>query len=308
MIEALRRLRRGWLLAALGGALTGALAVPAAADAPPGPLHPALWVVKDADTTIYLFGTVHALPHGMEWLEGPLAAALDSSDELVSEIVDPDPAAMQSAVLTMAMLPAGQNLRGLLDPAQKSKFEAALTGLGLAKDAFDRFKPWYAAVALATLPLLREGLTMEDGVEAALAARPARTGPGLAGKRPRTALETAQFQLGLFDSLPLANQLNYLSSVMDALPAMKTDTATMIAEWGLGHPDKLADLLDAEEDDPLIMDRLVTQRNKTWATWIHARLARPGTVFVAVGAGHLAGEQSVQHQLAGQGITTTRVQ
>lgn len=295
--------------ARLLGAALAIAGLPAQAQiAPAAAFHPALWEVKDADTTIYLFGTVHALPHGVDWLSGPVAAALDSSDELVTEIVEPDPAAMQSSLVTLAMLPAGKNLRDLLSPAQKTRFEADLTGLGMAKDAFDRFKPWYAAVALATLPLLREGFNMEDGVETALAARPLRSASGAVSKRPQSGLETAQFQLNLFDTLPLANQVNYLSAVMDAMPTIKSETATLIDEWGAGHPDKLADMLSAEGDDPLILDRLVTQRNKTWANWIHARLGRPGTVFVAVGAGHLTGVQSVQHQLAVQGIVSTRVQ
>ena len=295
-----------WRYARIAAALLAFAAVPASAEAPaPARLHPALWKVADADTTIYLFGTVHALPAGMDWLSGSLAAALDASDELVTEIVTPDPAAMQSAVLTMAVLPADQNLRALLTAAQKVKFQAALAGLGLPAEAFDRYKPWYAAVALATLPLLREGFSMSDGVEAALAARP---GHDANGKRPQTALETAQFQLGLFDALPLASQVNYLAAVLDALPTMSADTARMIGAWGAGRPDELAAMLKTEENDPLILDRLVVQRNRTWANWVHARLARPGTVFIAVGAGHLTGDKSVQRQLAVQGIASTRVQ
>jgi uncharacterized protein YbaP (TraB family) len=53
---------------------------------------------------------------------------------------------------------------------------------------------------------------------------------------------------------------------------------------------------------------LLTDRNRTWATWLKARLAQPGTIFVAVGAGHLAGKDSVQDVLARSGVTVTRVQ
>ena len=47
---------------------------------------PALWKVADADTTIYLFGTVHALPQGKEWFDGRIERAFDASDEMVTEV------------------------------------------------------------------------------------------------------------------------------------------------------------------------------------------------------------------------------
>ena len=47
---------------------------------------PALWKVADDDTTVYLFGTIHALPEGKDWYSGTIAKAFDASGELVTEI------------------------------------------------------------------------------------------------------------------------------------------------------------------------------------------------------------------------------
>jgi uncharacterized protein len=52
---------------------------------------------------------------------------------------------------------------------------------------------------------------------------------------------------------------------------------------------------------------LLTQRNANWAKWIKERMARPGTVFVAVGAGHLGGKSSVQKLLKKQKLKAKRV-
>jgi uncharacterized protein YbaP (TraB family) len=265
-------------------------------------LHPALWKVSDEDTTIYLFGTIHLLPQGKVWLDGPIAQALEKSDELVTEIPETDVGETQGALLRRGILPSGQSLRDMMSEQERAKFEAAMAGFKLPAGAFDRFKPWYAGVVLATLPLARDGYDVSNGVEAALSNRNKALG------HPRSGLETLDFQLSLFDTFPLMVQKRYLFEVIDALPTLDGDVKKIIDEWGKGDPAKLAELMNADEDDPAMVATLLTDRNRTWASWIKARLAKPGTVFIAVGAGHLGGKGSVQDQLAAAGIATTRVQ
>jgi uncharacterized protein YbaP (TraB family) len=60
--------------------------------------------------------------------------------------------------------------------------------------------------------------------------------------------------------------------------------------------------------NPELRDTLLRQRNQRWAAWIQRRLQRPGTVFVAVGAGHLAGGDSVPAMLAEAGLKVERLQ
>ena len=266
------------------------------------PARPAMWQVSDADTTIYLFGTIHALPQGIDWFGGQVATAFDGSGELVTEITDADPAGMQTAVKSRAMLPPGKTLRAMLTPIQRRAFESALTTYAIPAATFDRFKPWYVAVFLSALPVLRDGYASENGVEQLLDAR-AKT-----QHRAHSALETVDYQLGLFDTLPQATQLRYLNEVVKDLPTAKNELGDMVEAWKHGDADGLARLMNDENDEPALMEQLVTNRNKTWADWIKARLARPGIVFMAVGAGHLAGAGSVQEQLATRGIATSRVQ
>jgi uncharacterized protein len=266
------------------------------------PARPAMWAVRDADTTIYLFGTVHALPPGVDWLNGSVAAAFEGSQELVTEITETDPAGMQAAVVAKAMLPAGKSLRAMLTPQQRAAFEATLTTQGLPAAAFDRFKPWYAAVALSTLPILRQGHASENGVEQMLDAR------AKASKRPHSALETPEFQLGLFDSLPQEVQLRYLNEVVADLPTAIDELGQIVEAWKAGDAENLARLMNEEEDAPELMELLLRSRNRTWAEWIKTRMDKPGTVFLAVGAGHLAGDGSVQQVLAAKGIASTRIQ
>lgn len=278
------------------------LAVPAFAEtAAPERTAPALWKIADADTTIWLFGTVHALPEGVDWFGGPIKEAFDGSQELVTEIAAADPVEMQRLVLTHAKLPEGQSLRGMLGPQLKSAYEKEIGNLGLPPQVFDGYEPWYAAITLSTLPLIRSGYDSKHGVEHMLNVRAKALG------RPHSGLETAAYQIGLFDSLPLDTQKRYFAEVVGELPTLTDQLGQIVNAWRTGDADGLAELMNATEDDPLLFEMLLIRRNKAWAEWVRQRLDRPGVVFMAVGAGHLAGPGSLQEQLAAQGIKTDRV-
>lgn len=275
---------------------------PVLAEPAPAAVHPALWKVSDADTAIYLFGTIHLLPEGLDWFQGPVAQAFATADELVTEIPETDPETSQAVLLKRGILPGGQSLRDQMSAKERTKFEQTLAGFGLAPAAFDRFKPWYAAVVLATLPLQRKGYSLANGVEASLAALNQECG------RPRIGLETLDYQLGLFDGFPPRVQRRYLFEVIAALPEINQEVDAMVGAWRSGDAAKLASLMNAEQDDPAMVTALITNRNKAWARWIKARLDRPGTSFVAVGAGHLGGKGSVQDELQALDVKAARVQ
>lgn len=280
------------------------LPIPALAADAPSPLRPALWKVSDGDTTIWMFGTVHMLPPGTVWLTGPVAQAADSADEITTEILDPGGTATRAAVAAHALLPAGSSLAAGLPAATRSAMDQRLATLGLTPMQFDRFKPWYAAVALSSLPLLRRGFDPANGVEAALEAREAQRGVR------RSAIETPESQLGVFDTLPVASQNAYLTEVLTDFDKIEPDIDAMFRAWGKGDAEELARLMneDSAKDDPLLTQRLILDRNAALARWIKARLDRPGRVLVAVGAGHLAGPGSVQEDLAAMGLHVERVQ
>jgi uncharacterized protein YbaP (TraB family) len=267
-----------------------------AADAYRGP---ALWQVSDKDTTIYLFGTVHALPKDKQWFAGPVARAYEGSDELVTEISLADAAADAQAIATRALLPEGQTLRDLMTEEDRMQFEEALVSLGLPVEAMDRFEPWYAAMTLALLPVMRAGYDPQTGVEAALT--------GKADGKKRGALETVDQQIALFDGLPQEAQLAFLDQTVESVASASSTLDAMVAQWLEGDADELARMLNEEVDDPVLYKRMLTDRNANWAEWIDTRLQQPGTVFVAVGAGHLAGKDSVQDYLKKRGLKVRRV-
>ncbi len=263
---------------------------------------PALWKVADEDTTIYLFGTVHALPPGLDWYNDDIASALTASDTLVTEIrMDPaSEAAMQEVAMQKSILPDGTTLRSLLDEDQTAAYEGALGNLGLPGGAFDRFEPWMAGLTLTILPLMQQGYSPDSGVEKVLL--------GKIGDKPQDALETADFQLNLFDSLPQDKQITFLMEAVEGMDEAKEVLDAMVAEWIEGDADALAELMNEGLSDPELAEALLYSRNANWVEWISSRLDEPGTVFVAVGAGHLAGEKSVQDLLGDRDIGVERIQ
>lgn len=274
-----------------------AVAVEAAAT-----VRPALWKVADHDTTIWLFGTIHILPGDVAWNAGPVAEALGTARELVTEIAIDETAQSQAVIAAKGRREDGRTLRDTLSPQERATYEARLAAIGLPPQAFDANDAWFAALMLTLIPLKLAGYNLESGIDTQVA-KIART-RGMANH----ALETAEFQIGLFDSLPEPVQRRYLAQVLAALPDMKQDIDAMVTAWRTGQADELARLLNEEEDDPRLRKVLLTGRNKTWAKWLRKRLDQPGTVFVAVGAGHLAGKGSVQDQLARRGVKAVRVQ
>ena len=264
---------------------------------------PALWKVADEDTTIYLFGTVHSLPEDVDWYRGALADALASSEELVTEI-DTTPESlvgMQQVVAQKAMLQEG-TLRDLMTPEQAATYESAMRSVGLPVAAYDAFEPWFAALMLSNTALAKQGFSPDKGVERTLEST---VGAG----KTRGALETVEFQLAIFDELPVESQMRFLIEGAEEIDNLGTQLQQMVDEWAVGDADALAALLnEAFAQDPVLGERLLYSRNATWAVWIDERLEEPGTVFMAVGAGHLAGDKSVQELLAQRGITTLRVQ
>ena len=193
----------------------------------------------------------------------------------------------------------------MLTPAeQRTAFEAALAALGLPPAMLDRFEPWYAAMALSTLPLLRDGFATEKGVEKMLDAR----AKALASAHIRR-WKRAEFQIGLFDSLPPDVQKRYLVEVVDNLPTMNAIELGADRRCLEGRAMPTAWQADQRRRrSRRTIGCCSPTATGPGRTGSGRRLDKPGTVFIAVGAGHLAGPGSVQDQLAARGMATTRVQ
>lgn len=264
-------------------------------------VDPALWVVKDDDTTIYLFGTVHILKPGLGWFDEGVKTAFDASDRLILEMVEPAPAESQALFMKLAMDPNGKSLRSKMTDADRAVYEAAVKKIGLPVEALDPFDPWAAAVTLSVLTMQKQGFDINSGAEKQLSAA------AKASNKPIGGVETMEFQLGVFDTMPEAEQIRFLVETAKMTDDLGKMMDRMVELWGAPDPDGLGQLMNEGLSSRVLYDALLTKRNANWAKWISAEMAKPGTTFMAVGAGHLAGATSVQALLPAYGLTAQRV-
>ncbi len=279
-------------LAALAMALTAAS--PACAQTP------ALWSLSDADTTIYLFGTVHALDEGQQWFSGDVAAAYRQADEVVLETTIADSEAVQASGLKYAA--SERSLRDLLPKPKIKALEAALRKVGAERSAMDRFDPWLASLIVGTVALRDSGLKSDLSVDKALQEAAARD------QKAVVALETPDQQFAAYDDIPLTAQLSQLVATLDAPDRVKRSAVEIVGCWKVGDLACVSAASDRETGlFPEVRDALLVRRNARWAQWIAERMRRPGVVMVAVGIEHFVGAGSLPGALSDAGFSVSRV-
>ena len=244
---------------------------------------PAIYVVRDADTTIYLFGTFHALDSKTEWFNDQVKDAFEQSDELVLETLLPE-GPPKAATLKAPPAPAV----ALRMPVASSASFLATTRMAISAGR-------------------SQGMQVGNGADMVL--RHIAEDEG----KPVEGLESLQSQLNMFNRMPPA------APPAAALPgtpvgnaasmdSLQKAMAEMQSAWKHGDQSVFVRMLgQVERSSPDTYRMMFVERNKHFAEWIATRMQKPGTVFVAIGAGHLAGKDSVLVRLAERGIESQRV-
>jgi hypothetical protein len=235
-------------------------------------------VIHDANTTIYVFGTFHSLDSKSQWFDDTIRNAFEHSDELVLEALVPE------------------------QPSQPSS-----SALGSQPPSVPSPPSFLATARMAINAGGSRGMQVGNGADMVLRRLAETEGKHIEG------LETLQLQMIMFNHIPAptgeprpkpgaeaaaANQMADLSKAM----------AEMQLAWKQGDQNVLVRMLDQlKAASPDAYRMMFTERNTRWADWIRARMQTPGTVFVAVGAGHLAGKDSLLVKLAERGFPSQRV-
>lgn len=272
-----------------------------------------MWVIEDTDSTIYLFGTVHLLKPDQAWLTDSVRSALSGADEVWFEIpLQGDLAAMQAQFAPIFMRAAfspDKPLSSRLNAREKELLAAAIAGTEHPQQlsmAVERMKPWFAVVQLAQGPLLASGYDSENGMDMVLSRLAHENGT------PVRALETFEQQIGFIARGTDTEQLDALRTrlnMSDATVRLETLVGeTAIQRWVDGDSELLSLLMAVWRErpypqrTPISYEVMIRDRNANWAQQIADRLAGDGVTFIAVGAGHLVGPDSVRRILAARGI------
>lgn len=300
------RLRLAW-----GGSL---LLLALAAFPAPAPAEPPMWVLKDQDSTIYLFGTVHLLDPAITWQTPRVLGALEEAKQLWVEVSIPPGGelALGMAMLQKALSP-GKPLSSRLTEAERVQLRKLLerTPNGAALGAvIEMTRPWFATVMLGVAPLMSAGYDPQAGADAVLMRLAREQGDEIRG------LETAEQQMEWLAGGTDEEQLAALKALL-AMPESEFDamTRTMdeaVRAWMKGDQKPLTDYVDGwrrgedASSGGMSYDVMLAQRNADWAAQLETLLKGSGVAFVAVGSGHLVGPDSVQQKLAARGLSVER--
>ena len=296
--------------ASLGSAVLrsiAALAALASVCAAPALAQPAFWVVKDADSTVYLLGTIHLLKPETVWRTDKLDAAIAESTSLWLELPTTNAEAMQGEMMVLVSrygLSPASRLSKKLTPEEIQTLDEAARLAGLSAGQLDVFRPWFAALTISTAAMTRAGFDPASGVDSKF--------EGIFRERKFTpnGFETAEEQIKVFAGMTPEQELEYLRETMEEYHDAPTELDKMVQQWATadlaGMETMFVTEMKAEEPD--LYAALLANRNANWVVKIEEMLQGSGTTFIAVGAGHLIGPDSVIAMLDAKGIKAERVQ
>ena len=260
--------------------------------------EPAMWIVRDHDSTIYLIGTVHVLRPEMLWNSEKVMKALGESTELWVEVVEPEDPAIMATLMQKYGVDTAKPLSKKLNAKQKEKLAKVAKTFGMPPAMFEPMKPWLAATMLTVVQAQKAGYDPKAGVEQVLQAQAEKEGDKI------LSLETIEQQVSFFSELSEAEQLAFLEQSLDDAEEGIALLDQLAKAWSEGDNETLSRVMvdELKGKAPNVYDKLLVQRNIRWTQKIQQMLHGSGVHQIAVGAGHLVGPDSVQAQLAKRGI------
>ena len=285
----------------LVGLLVGAIAsvgtfVGSAAAAPP------VWVVKDKNSEMLLFGSIHVLPPHLDWVPPALDRALKAADDIWFELpIDPQSEAdTATRAIKAGSLPPDGSLFKLLSPADSALMSKVAQAYDISPVLLDRLQPWLAEIVMAGGAYRKAGADPASGVEKTIAAV-------VTPKARRQAFETPAEQIDLLSGGSRTEQIDALRETMHELDDRPEEYTALVKAWvdgdvaALDH-EALAPIRDGSPD---LFRRLVTERNARWTAVLDARMKGRGRTVVVVGIGHLIGPDGVPARLRALGYLVT---
>ena len=264
--------------------------------------EPAMWVIKDADSTIYLIGTLHLLKHDTEWNAEKVKKTVHDATELWLEVADFDNEAALAPLMAKFGIDPQHPLSSRLNGEQRQKLEKIAGTYAIPVASLEPMRPWLAALVLAVGPIMKAGYDPKAGVERVLNAQALAEGDKIRG------FETAEEQIQILAGLSDEEQIAFLNSILDDLEKGLDLLDKLAKAWIDGDTDTIKRLSvdDMKKEAPTVYQKLIVQRNIAWSEKIAAMLKGSGVQQIAVGAAHLVGPDSVQAQLAKRGIKVER--
>lgn len=242
----------------------------------------------------YLFGTMHLLCADDARLSANLKKAIRDTKHIYFEIDMDDMSQMMSA-LKYVRMSDNTKLSDLLSKEEYARVKTYFdkNGSMLPFSMMERFKPYMLTSLIGEKSM---GCEQTNGMEMSIMQEAKKYDKEILG------LETAEFQAGLFDSIPYEKQAKELLNYIDSIDNYKDNTSDLVKVYREQNLQKMQELTMTEKGIGEYMDLLVYDRNRRWVTQLSDILAKNRTL-VAVGAGHLPGDNGMINLLRKAGYT-----
>lgn len=257
-----------------------------------------LWKVDSHQNSLYILGSIHLLNKEAYPLKQSIENAFEQTNKLVLEI---DLRRANSDKVQQLMLQKGASTEGtfLHQNVSKETYESVATRakeLGIDIRLLNSFKPWIVATTMAAVKLQQLGFDSKLGIDRYFADRAIRSNKPIGG------LETAEFQLGLFDQFSAKEQELLLRQSMNEMDHLERNVAEIVRAWKSGDVGSLEKhLLAGMRDYPEIHQKVIEDRNRRWLPQIEGMLSRGENALIVVGAAHLVGTNGVIQLLKSRG-------
>jgi uncharacterized protein YbaP (TraB family) len=260
--------------------------------------EPAMWVIRDQDSTIYLIGTTHLLRHETEWKSPKVEKALADSSELWLELSDLNNQAALIPLIQRYGTDRAKPLSQKLSAAQNEKLAKVAADYGVPIETLEPMQPWMVGLMFTALPLQKAGYDPNAGVDWILYGEAEKKGEKIIG------FETMEDQVRFLAELSQSDQVAFLDDTLDEVAKGIALFEKLATAWVNGDNATIGDLLVTElkAKAPTVYQKLIVDRNVRWAEKIETILRNSGVQLIAVGAAHLVGPDSVQAQLSKHGI------
>ena len=284
--------------------LAAGFSLAATAHAHPGPHDISMWRVDGERNSVYLLGSIHLLREEDYPISPAIYAAYDEAEVLYMELDmdDANPIADQQLANQLGLIQDDRTLRDLLGPSTFAEAEALATAAQIPLQLLDKAEPWYAAIQVELIMLLRIGFNPQFGIESHLLERARADGKEILG------LETVEQQLGFLDGLSDAAQRDMFMQTLAESGELERLMDSLIDAWHKGDSEYLEETLLKDMDDYPELNRvIVVDRNTAWTNTIVDLLGDDQDYLVVVGALHLIGPSGVPALLRGQGFDVEQV-
>ena len=264
---------------------------------------PAIWTVKDHDSTLYLFGTVHLLPPDVTWLRNDLRDVFDKSGTVFFETNSDREGQIEATVFThsLGFYTDGLRLSDRFDSYQLRLLEAAALSSDTPLAALQNMKPWLASEIITLAAAEQEGLSAAVSADEALKSRAARQ------QKNVIYLDTVESQIRASADHPYFVQEVMIMDTLEGYNSLGPNLRRTADNWAIGRTIYLEQNVKKAKSRSLeLYQSLFTDRNKKWAKTLTRHLEDSGTSLAAVGAGHLLGEDSLIKHLKEAGYEVKR--